>query len=285
MCYSPATDLAKDHPESFIPLSQVREIKNVDRDTIDAILETLNRQEDYLTKQISLTEKLIKKIDKNIVHKDDNDDEFLISHDKTMRTPHNDSATKYNKSLRKNAQNKNNNHLNERRKASNRRLLTVQSPKKENKKCINTAKSKIESHAKMIMHIKEEYGIDFNFKEGEIFKTEKLFKGVIKKLYTNGDFSLVFPNGTTKIYHKDQIFTKFNNGDRLQEFRDGTKAYKYNSNSSIEITFPNKVNLIYFADGQIERTGRDGSITITFPNGVVKTIFKKKGSDVELTSE
>lgn len=117
------------------------------------------------------------------------------------------------------------------------------------------------------------YYLDFGFQPASKIKTETLTSGVKRVKHSNGDISHVYKDGTMKVNHNGIIYTFFSNGDKLQEFPDGTNSYKYSSNGAIEVLYKNNIRVIFFANGQIQHYTPDGKCHIVVPDTALPIEF------------
>ena len=111
------------------------------------------------------------------------------------------------------------------------------------------------------------YELDFDYCEAAPVQEEYLGHGMKRIVYRNGDVSFVYKNGSRKTNHNGVLYSFFANGDKMQEFPDGTTSYKYAENGAIEITYTNGDRVIFFVNGQVHHFTHDGRIRVTFPDG------------------
>jgi centromere protein J len=85
---------------------------------------------------------------------------------------------------------------------------------------------------------------------------------------------LLFPNGTRKEIDADGTMTvTFFNGDIKRTFSDGRVLYFYAETNSTQVSYPDGLEVLEFANGQVERRFPDGTVEIRFVDDTVKTIF------------
>ena len=97
--------------------------------------------------------------------------------------------------------------------------------------------------------------IDRAYKDG---RREVVFaSGLRKTVFTNGSSVVYFPNGDVKETSSDNIVT-----------------YHYDSTKCVQTTYPDGLEILKFASGQVEKHFPDGTKEITFPNKLVKRIAK-----------
>ncbi|EAY00445.1 hypothetical protein TVAG_084820 [Trichomonas vaginalis G3] len=113
------------------------------------------------------------------------------------------------------------------------------------------------------------YHLDFGFQPSSTVKVENLTSGVKRIFHKNGDVSNVYRDGTMKTSHKGIVYTFFSNGDKQQEFPDGTNSYKYAQNNAIEVNYRNGIRVIFFANGQIQHYTPDGKCEIIVPDSTI----------------
>lgn len=89
------------------------------------------------------------------------------------------------------------------------------------------------------------YHLELSFDPGPVIKEEIKSNDGRKLLrYKNNLSATLFPNGTRKMKYKDNIFIFYANGDTAQEFKDGTRGYKYAETGAVELQLPDKT--IYY---------------------------------------
>lgn len=111
------------------------------------------------------------------------------------------------------------------------------------------------------------YRIMFDYRPKLEERSQQIPNGPKKIFYQKGDVELVYRDGTSKLKHEGIAITSFNNGDILQEFPDGTTAYKYGSSQIIELRLTDGSSLIQFPNGQREKRDPDGNVKVSFGNG------------------
>ena len=116
----------------------------------------------------------------------------------------------------------------------------------------------------------QSYELNFDYHEAAPIKEENLGHGMKRIEYRNGDVSFVYKNGTRKTNHNGVIYSFFPNGDKLQEFPDGTTSYKYAENGAIEVEYKNGNKIIFFENGQVHHFTKDGKLRVTFPDVVIQ---------------
>jgi hypothetical protein len=111
------------------------------------------------------------------------------------------------------------------------------------------------------------YRIDFGHKLGRVERIQRLQGGIIKTYYQNGAVMSEKSNGVIHLIHNEMKWMRFPNGDELQEFPDGSTAYKYDSNGAVELRLRNGESIIEFSDGQREYRSQNGEVKIVFADG------------------
>ncbi|KAL2081961.1 hypothetical protein ACEWY4_021779 [Coilia grayii] len=99
--------------------------------------------------------------------------------------------------------------------------------------------------------------------------------GKVEQILSSGSRIVTYRNGTKKEISSDgktAIITFFN-GDVKQILGDGKVVYHYHDTRATHTTFPSGLEVLHFANNQIEKHYPDGSRQITFPDGTVKHIF------------
>lgn len=97
--------------------------------------------------------------------------------------------------------------------------------------------------------------------------------GKIQRIYTNGKKEIIFPNGVRKeILSDGSTSVFFTNKDVKQTFPDGKVIYHFAEAQTIQTTFPDKLQVFQFSNGQVEKHFQDGKKEILFTDGTVKTI-------------
>ena len=120
------------------------------------------------------------------------------------------------------------------------------------------------------------YELNFDYSEAAPIKEEYLGHGLKRVEYRNGDVSFVYKNGSRRTNHNGVMYSFFPNGDKMQEFPDGTSSYKYAENGAIEVNYKNGNKIIFFVNGQVHHYTKDGRIRVTFPDGSVETFQNPK---------
>ncbi|XP_015432000.1 PREDICTED: centromere protein J [Dufourea novaeangliae] len=95
--------------------------------------------------------------------------------------------------------------------------------------------------------------------------------GRIEYWYPNGNVKKIFPEeGLTKLIYY--------NGDVRETNKDGKIRYFYASTRTWHTTMPDGLEILEFADGQVERRLHDGAVEVSFPDGSVR-ILESDGSE------
>ncbi|OHS96646.1 hypothetical protein TRFO_37143 [Tritrichomonas foetus] len=119
------------------------------------------------------------------------------------------------------------------------------------------------------------YHIMFDYEPKNPQRRQTLSSGIEKVFYLNGDVSVHYKSGKVKIRHQNTTLTKFTNGDVLQEFLDGTTAYRYSQSGTVELKLPDNTTILEFADGQREKRTPDGEVTVNFGSGIFMKVDSK----------
>ncbi|XP_076664096.1 spindle assembly abnormal 4 [Andrena cerasifolii] len=95
--------------------------------------------------------------------------------------------------------------------------------------------------------------------------------GRIEYWYSNGNVKKIFPDqGLTKLIYY--------NGDVRETNTDGRVKYFYASTHTWHTTMPDGLEVLEFADGQVERRSQTGAVEVSFPDGSVR-ILDSDGSE------
>lgn len=98
--------------------------------------------------------------------------------------------------------------------------------------------------------------------------------GMVEVVQGDGSRLITFPNGTHKHISADgsSVSVQFFNGDTKHIKPDGSVVYFYAESKTTHITYPNKLQVLQFSNGQTEKHHPDGMKEITFPDKTVKII-------------
>jgi hypothetical protein len=97
--------------------------------------------------------------------------------------------------------------------------------------------------------------------------------GRIDRVFADGSRQVEFPSQLVKTVFKDgSASVVFPNGDKKETAVDGTVVYWYKATGAKQTTHVNGLEVIEFANGQVERHFPDGSKEILFANGVKKIV-------------
>ncbi|XP_033321040.2 spindle assembly abnormal 4 [Megalopta genalis] len=98
--------------------------------------------------------------------------------------------------------------------------------------------------------------------------------------HLDGHIEYWYPNGNVKKIFPDQGLTKllYYNGDVRETSKDGKVKYFYASTRTWHTTMPDGIEILEFADGQIERRLHDGAIEVSFPDGSTR-VSESDGSE------
>ena len=89
--------------------------------------------------------------------------------------------------------------------------------------------------------------------------------GRIEYWYSNGNVKKIFPDqGLTKLIYY--------NGDVRETNTDGKVRYFYASTHTWHTTMPDGLEVLEFADGQVERRLQTGTVEVSFPDGSVRVL-------------
>ncbi|XP_043516739.1 centromere protein J [Frieseomelitta varia] len=99
-------------------------------------------------------------------------------------------------------------------------------------------------------------------------------QSMIQIEHTDGSIEYRFTNGNIKKVFPDQGVTKlmYYNGDVRETNRDGRIKYFYASTHTWHTTMPDGLEILEFADGQVERRLLNGTIEVSFPDGSVRIL-------------
>ena len=121
-------------------------------------------------------------------------------------------------------------------------------------------------------HIPEKY-INCDYK---LIKKEKIDDKEIY-FYSNDKKVILFPSGLKKeIFNDGFQLIYFNNGDIKQNYSDGKSIYLFRDANTVQITYPNGIQIFNFYNGQIEKHFPNGFKKIFSPNGKIDYIFSDK---------
>ena len=85
---------------------------------------------------------------------------------------------------------------------------------------------------------------------------------------------ILFKNGTQKEIHPNgYVAVRFFNGDVKETFANKQVAYYYAEAQTTHTTFPDGLEVIEFANGQLEKRHVDGTQEIVFPDQTVKLLY------------
>ncbi|XP_078050255.1 spindle assembly abnormal 4 [Augochlora pura] len=98
--------------------------------------------------------------------------------------------------------------------------------------------------------------------------------------HLDGHIEYWYPNGNVKKIFPDQGLSKllYYNGDVRETSKDGKVKYFYASTRTWHTTMPDGIEILEFADGQIERRLHDGTIEVSFPDGSTR-VSESDGSE------
>ncbi|CAH1801080.1 unnamed protein product [Owenia fusiformis] len=99
--------------------------------------------------------------------------------------------------------------------------------------------------------------------------------GKVERQYANGAKEIYFPNGTRKQISRDgsYIIVSFFNGDVKQIFPDQRVVYYYADAQTTHTTYTDGLEVLQFANDQMEKTYPDGTKEITFPDQAIKYLY------------
>ncbi|CAK9825660.1 Centromere protein J [Anthophora retusa] len=99
-------------------------------------------------------------------------------------------------------------------------------------------------------------------------------QGIKQIQHNDGSIEYHFPNGNIKKVFPDQGLTKliYYNGDVRETNKDGEIKYFYASTRTWHTTMPDGLEILRFADGQIERRLHNGAVEVSFPDGSVRIL-------------
>ncbi|XP_069496547.1 centromere protein J [Ambystoma mexicanum] len=99
--------------------------------------------------------------------------------------------------------------------------------------------------------------------------------GKVEKILKNGCHVILFPNGTRKEASADgkSLTVTFFNGDVKRVMPDQTVIYYFADAQTTHTTYPDGLEVLHFANGQIEKHYPDGKKEITFPDQTVKNLY------------
>ncbi|XP_067128523.1 centromere protein J [Centruroides vittatus] len=107
----------------------------------------------------------------------------------------------------------------------------------------------------------------------------------IENVYSNGDREYLYPSGTKKRISADNLTTTINfyNGDRKQILPDGKIIYYYAETGTAQTIYRDGLQIIEFANGQIETHHVNGVKTVAF--GDSQFTLYPDGSEESITSD
>ncbi|XP_076302895.1 spindle assembly abnormal 4 [Lasioglossum baleicum] len=105
-------------------------------------------------------------------------------------------------------------------------------------------------------------------------------QGIKQIHHPDGRIEYWYPNGNVKKIFPSQGLTKliYYNGDVRETSQDGKVKYFYASTRTWHTTMPDGIEILEFANGQVERRLHDGAIEVSFPDGSVR-ISEPDGSE------
>ncbi|XP_076646910.1 spindle assembly abnormal 4 [Halictus rubicundus] len=105
-------------------------------------------------------------------------------------------------------------------------------------------------------------------------------QGIKQIQHPDGRIEYWYPNGNVKKIFPSQGLTKliYYNGDVRETSEDGKVKYFYASTRTWHTTMPDGIEILEFANGQVERRLHDGTIEVSFPDGSVR-VSEPDGSE------
>ncbi|XP_017756867.1 PREDICTED: centromere protein J [Eufriesea mexicana] len=99
-------------------------------------------------------------------------------------------------------------------------------------------------------------------------------QSIIQSKHSDGSIEYQFPNGNIKKIFPDQGITKliYYNGDIRETNKDGKIKYFYASTQTWHTTMPDGLEILEFADGQVERRSHNGTVEVSFPDGSLRIL-------------
>ncbi|XP_017789163.1 PREDICTED: centromere protein J [Habropoda laboriosa] len=99
-------------------------------------------------------------------------------------------------------------------------------------------------------------------------------QGIKQIQHIDGSIEYHFPNGNVKKVFPDQGLTKliYYNGDVRETNRDGKIKYFYASTGTWHTTMPDGLEILKFANGQVERRLHNGAVEVSFPDGSLRIL-------------
>ncbi|XP_043255809.1 uncharacterized protein MAL13P1.304 [Colletes gigas] len=99
-------------------------------------------------------------------------------------------------------------------------------------------------------------------------------QGIRQIQHPDGRVEYWYPNGNVKKIFPDQGLTKliYYNGDVRETNKNGEVKYFYASTRTWHITMPDGLEILEFADGQVERRSHSGMIEVSFPDGSIRVL-------------
>ena len=123
------------------------------------------------------------------------------------------------------------------------------------------------------------YHVRFDHNPGMVMRTVRMQDGTKKTYYRTGDVRYEKTNGRVVTVHGDVTFTKFPNGDQMQEFPDGVNAYKYASSGAVELRLLDGSSVIDFSDGRREKRMPTGEILVALNDGTTTTFASSRPTE------
>ncbi|XP_053995885.1 centromere protein J isoform X1 [Hylaeus anthracinus] len=105
-------------------------------------------------------------------------------------------------------------------------------------------------------------------------------QGVRQIQHPDGRIEYWYPNGNVKKVLPDQGLTKliYYNGDVRETNKNGQVKYYYASTRTWHTTMPDGLEILEFADGQVEKRLHSGTVEVSFPDGSVR-ILESDGTE------